>query len=89
MCDGDDVATDLPRLHEVENLARLAQMSSMFSQARTSRSASTMIGTGSLPVSAMRPANIEIYAGGPARRFVATRSTFASVRSAVTLTLTP
>ena len=49
-----------------------------------------MIGIGSRPVSAIRPAKTEMTDGGPPASSLATiSSTWASVRSAVTLSLTP
>ena len=48
-----------------------------------------MIGIGSRPVSAMRPANTETYAAAPGARHSITSSTCATVMSAVTLTFTP
>src|SRR5712692_7656421 len=48
-----------------------------------------MIGTGSLPVSAIRPANTDTIAGTEGDKTSATLITCCSVISAVTLTLTP
>ena len=46
-------------------------------------------GTGSTPASAMRPAKTETNEGAPSLTAVAISSTWASVNSAVTFTLTP
>ena len=48
-----------------------------------------MIGMGSRPVSAIRPANTETNAGGPPASVATVRSTCATVISAVTLSFTP
>ena len=48
-----------------------------------------MIGNGSTPASAMRPANTETQLGAPSRRARAMTSTWLGVISAVTLTLIP
>ena len=48
-----------------------------------------MIGTGSRPVSAIRPANTEMMASGPPARAPAAVSTWRTVMSAVTLRCTP
>ena len=52
-------------------------------------SASRMIGTGSRPVSAIRPANTEMQLGAPSATAAVISLTWRSVNSAVTLTCTP
>src|SRR5206468_4227296 len=48
-----------------------------------------MIGNGSMPASAMRPANTETKQSGPLASALATHSTCSTVKSAVTFTLVP
>ncbi len=48
-----------------------------------------MIGSGSTPASAIRPANTEMYEGAPSLTAAVISSTCAVVKSAVTLTFTP
>ena len=48
-----------------------------------------MIGTGSMPASAIRPAKTEMYDGAPSFTAAVISSTWAVVNRAVTLTLTP
>ena len=48
-----------------------------------------MIGIGSTPASAMRPAKTEMYDGAPSLTAAVISSTCAVVKSAVTFTLTP
>jgi hypothetical protein len=48
-----------------------------------------MIGRGSMPASAIRPAKTDRKAGAPSLTAAVTSSTCAVVKSAVTLTLTP
>ena len=48
-----------------------------------------MIGSGSTPASAMRPANTEMHEGAPSLTASVISSTWAVVNSAVTFTCTP
>ena len=67
----------------------LAQISSTFGYGRSSSTAAAMSGTGSRPVSAMRPAKTETQAGAPPASAAPTSRTWSSVSIAVTFTLTP
>ena len=51
--------------------------------------ARAMIGTGSMPASAIRPANTDMYEGAPSLTAAVISSTWAVVNRAVTLTLIP
>ena len=62
--DGDDVAADLVGLEDVEQLARAGpEQLGLRAVAQDARSDSRISGTGSRPVSAMRPAKTETIAG--------------------------
>jgi hypothetical protein len=67
----------------------LAQMSSAFGRARMTFTDSAMIGTGSRPVSAIRPANTEMIAESPGRRHSVTCFTCSRESNAVTFSFTP
>ncbi len=67
----------------------LAQISSAFGFAFMICTDFCMIGIGSTPVSAMRPANTEMIAGVFASSRAVMRSTWSSVMTAVTLRATP
>ena len=62
---GDDVAADLVGLDEVQHLARRGPDHSARGAAAMISTASRMIGTGSTPASAIRPAKTEMYEGAP------------------------
>ena len=85
---GDDVAADRVGLEDVQQLARARpdQLGLRLRAAGAPR-ASAMSGTGSRPVSAMRPANTETIAGVSGARRVDDRATCSSVMIAVTFSL--
>jgi hypothetical protein len=56
---GDDMAADRICLENIEQLTRLAQISSVLGAAARRRTASAISGTGSTPLSATRPANTD------------------------------
>ena len=89
MRDRDDVTPDLTSLHDVEYFPREAQISSDRGAATMMSTARPMIGTGSIPASAIRPANTEMYDGAPSLTASVSSSTCAVVNTAVTLTFTP
>ena len=67
----------------------LAQMISMFRCGATTSSAAFITGSGSVPVSAMRPAKTEMMDCGPPASARAMVCTWAIVRMAVAFTFTP
>src|SRR5438128_2548913 len=67
----------------------LAQISSRLGADFKISTAADMSGTGSLPVSAMRPANTEMQQGVLAATHIETSRTCSSVITAVTFTLIP
>ena len=88
-CRGDDVAAAGVSLRDVEHLARIAHSNSAFGRCDNRRSASVITGTGSIPVSAMRPANTETMVRDDGLTAFATTSTCSSVSIAVTLSEKP
>src|SRR5258707_15798505 len=71
------------------NSLGLAQISSRFLYGRSRSTDAAIIGRGSLPVSATRPAKTDTQAAGPSARQVDTSRTCCKVIRAVTFTFTP
>ena len=87
---GDDVAADGVGLEDVQELARARpEQLGVRRQGRVNSRAAAIIGTGSRPVSAMRPANTDTTVAAPPLTARHTSRTWASVIRAVTLSFTP